>query len=123
MSTIPKPARAKSWQGKAVIHDIIDGDTFRAAIDLGFRISLTAPIRIRGIQAPELPTDAGVDAKNYLARLLPAGTIVTLTSRRLDLHGRAEAEVELPDGRDLATLLIESGRALPANTSGDIIQK
>jgi endonuclease YncB( thermonuclease family) len=111
--------KRKSWQGAAVVQEIHDGDTFRAQIDLGFRISFHAPVRIFGINAPEMNTAQGIQARTFLLTQLQPGDVVTLDSKRLDLHGRAEAVVTLPDGRDLATVMLNAGQAQPANDRGN----
>jgi endonuclease YncB( thermonuclease family) len=110
--------KMRSWQGKGTVNEIHDGDTFKALIDLGFRISFTTPVRIRGIQSPELPSAPGIAAADFLRTLIAPGDVVTINSRRLDLHGRAEADVTLDDGRDLAAVMLAAGHAVKADQSG-----
>jgi endonuclease YncB( thermonuclease family) len=112
--------KTKSWQGKAEVLEVHDGDTFKVFVDLGFSIYARIPVRVHGINAPELLTTGGIAAKVYLQQLLQPGALVTLNSRRIDLHGRAEADVQLGDGRDLAALMLASGHAVPADDRGNL---
>jgi endonuclease YncB( thermonuclease family) len=112
--------KTRTWQGRAEVLEVHDGDTFKALIDLGFNITVRTNVRVAGANAAELPTPPGIQARTYLAALLPAGSIVTLDSKRLDKYGRCEAVVQLPDGRDLKQLLLSSGLAVPADSNGNI---
>jgi endonuclease YncB( thermonuclease family) len=115
-----KAARIKTWQGKAEILEVLDGDTFKAWVDLGWNIYFRATIRVHSVNTPELPGFEGVQAQIYLRQLLPIGSIVTLSSKRLDLHGRAEADVVMPDGANLRDLIIQTGHGVPANDRGNL---
>lgn len=123
MTALPKSPKKKSWQGAAVVVEIIDGDTLKCQVDLGFKISLLTNVRVYGCNTPELPTPAGVLALNFTRSLINAGDILTLDSKRLDLYGRAEAVVTLSDGSDLGTRLLGSGHASPANDRGNLPTK
>ena len=104
---------------KAVVLRVSDGDSLLVDIPdfppvAGRRIG----IRVAGCDTPEL-TDSNSElrwrayqAKNLTARLVPPGSQVTLRNIRRDKYFRLLCEVETPQG-DLATLLIESGFALP----------
>ncbi len=119
--TTPK-FKIKSWQGAATVQEVHDGDTFKADIDLGFKIRITTNVRLFGCNAPELPTAPGLKALAFLQTVLHPGDLVTVSSKRLDKFGRAEATITLSDGRDLATLLLNSGNAVPADSTGNIPQ-
>jgi len=45
---------------------VLDGDTFWATLDLGFKIFIRQKIRLHKIDAPLLETDAGTKAFEYL---------------------------------------------------------
>jgi endonuclease YncB( thermonuclease family) len=109
------PPKTRSWQGRAVIIENSDGDTLKAQIDLGFSITLTTKLRVAGVQAPEMASPRGAAARLFLFELVPPGSIVNVSSKRLDKYGRAEATLLLLDGRDVATLIIESGHGIPAD--------
>lgn len=98
-----------SWTTTAEVLDVYDGDTFRARLDLGWKISIVVMVRVRGVNAPELNERDGARSRDFLAAVLPVGTIVGIESRRLDKYGRSEANVTLSTGADLATRLLEAG--------------
>lgn len=89
------------YEYKATVTSVTDGDTVRLDIDLGFNITIhNTPIRLIGIDAPEMNTIAGKTAKTYLKELLPAGTSVTLRSYK----DKTEKY-----GRILGTIMVEFG--------------
>ncbi len=51
---------------------VIDGDTYEMRIDLGYRVEGRFHIRVRGLDAPELDTPAGHEAKALAERLFAA---------------------------------------------------
>ena len=55
---------------KAWVHRVLDGDTIEAVVDLGFGITTTQTLRFRGIDAPELVTADGMEAKKALEKFL-----------------------------------------------------
>ncbi len=92
---------------------VIDGDTIVLDLDLGFRTWLVGQsFRLAGCNAIEREAPGGPEAAAHLAELLPAGTLVTVTSVKNDkFGGRYDALVELADGTDLVQLLIRDGWA------------
>lgn len=77
-----------------------DGDTVRLTIDLGFGVMFEAgPMRLLGINAPELKNAGGAEARDFLAAMLPADKpflIHTIKDRR-DKYGRLLVVI-CPDG-------------------------
>lgn len=61
---------------------VIDGDTVEGVCQLGFSVTYTLKARLKGINAPELPTPAGIEAKDYLTKLL-AGKVLEVQSTKL----------------------------------------
>ncbi len=55
---------------KALLVEVVDGDTVWLNIDLGFNTWTTQKIRLRGIDAFELGTSAGQSAKDYVVSRL-----------------------------------------------------
>jgi len=104
---------------------VTDGDTFVVEyLDLGwgnrvYPLDKTKPgycaIRItlpenKWYDAPEKADKVRWKAAtDYLKTLLTPGTEVVLTSYGLFTLGRTLASVTLPDGRDVATLMVEAG--------------
>lgn len=116
------------YRGKVL--DVHDGDTVIFDLDVGFGIRLPGrswsgkdqwSCRVYGINAPELGTPEGKVALAYAQTLLPLGAIVIVTSRKWiqdtgrywDAYsGRFDGDITLPDGRDFATLMVDSGHAI-----------
>lgn len=99
-----------------VVHD---GDTITCDVDLGFRTwQHDARFRVAGVSARELSMDGGREARDHLAGILPAGTRVLIRSVRADADpadamsfDRYVVTVQLPNGSDLAALLVNTGWA------------
>lgn len=62
------------WHYRARCDRVIDGDTFVALVDCGFRAAARPHIRIRGLYAPERGDPAGITATGDLRRVF-AGVI------------------------------------------------
>lgn len=94
---------------------LIDADTFKADVDLGFRVHVKLTFRVLDYDAPESwrpKTDeerlAGKRANAEAEGLLSAGEF-TIRSHFGKSFDRWLAQVTLPDGRDYATVMIEAG--------------
>jgi endonuclease YncB( thermonuclease family) len=98
----------------AVVLDVHDGDTMTLVLDLGFDLTLKAHCRMKGINAPELSTTAGQDSRRFALTLAKPGDLVHTTSYGWDKYGgRYDGTVQLPDGRDFATVMLQAGMAVP----------
>lgn len=98
----------------ADVVSVYDGDTFTAVAHIWPEFAVTTDIRPTGVDTPEIrgkcqaEKDGAVLARDRARMLLAAGV------RLRDVHhgkyaGRVVARVELPDGRDLAAVLIGEG--------------
>ncbi|NTV30001.1 MAG: hypothetical protein HGA80_07985 [Candidatus Omnitrophica bacterium] len=82
-----------------VVGRVVDGDTLTVFLKLGFGVVVEERLRLRGIDAPEMSTAAGVAAKAFLSALLTAGSGVVVRTHQTDIYGRFVADVLfLPDG-------------------------
>ena len=61
-----------TYQAKLI--EVIDGDTVDLLIDLGFGVHVKERCRLYGIDAPEMPSEAGKAAKACLETLIGAAT-------------------------------------------------
>lgn len=90
----------------AKVIKVLDGDTFDVMIDLGFGVKQEFRVRLNGIDTPELNTAKGKKALEFVKELIENKTVI-LHDAGQEKYGRARANVELMDGSDLSTLLIE----------------
>lgn len=93
---------------------VIDGDTLEIAVDAGFRMTATMPLRVAHINAPEHNTPAGKDATAFVTVQLASvkNNVVVHTYKPIDKYGRYLADVFIGD-HSLADLLIDAGLAVP----------
>jgi len=101
----------------ANVFRVLDGDTLEAVVDLGFGITTTQTLRLRGIDTPEIGTKDGAEAKRFVEKLLPPGTRISIKTMRSDKYDRYLADVFAADaesGEDkfLNGWLIEKGLAV-----------
>ncbi|HLL69004.1 MAG TPA: thermonuclease family protein [Micromonosporaceae bacterium] len=102
-----------TWTVPAVVLRVIDADSLRMQLDLGWYTYRVENCRLGHCNAPELNTAAGRAARDFVLTLLTIGDPVTFTSKSLDKYGRPLGDITLADGRDLATILIQAGHAAP----------
>lgn len=96
----------------AFVTSVVDGDTFHALIDLGFGATLAQRVRLRRIDAPEIVSAEGKEARAYLEKILSRnkGRII-LQSHDIDQHGRPIADVWI-DGKSIDQELLDQGLAV-----------
>ena len=82
---------------KAYIERVVDGDTIRVTIDLGFNILHKEILRLKGINAPEMNTAAGKKSARVLNNILKNVPFVILKTMKIDIYGRYVADVFLSD--------------------------
>ena len=104
----------------AVVDYIFDGDTFSAQVFLEPTVKITVRVRLINIDTPEIKgacrreKDLAQRAKSRLMELVPRGTVVELGNIKDDKYlGRINANVFLPDGRDVGLILIDGGYGRP----------
>lgn len=83
---------------------VVDGDTF-------WMRNASVRIRIWGLDAEETGTAQGARAAQALDRLI-AGHTLTCLVRDIDRFGRIVGQCVLPDGRDIAAVMIATGAAM-----------
>lgn len=118
------------WTVPATITRVVDADTLEADLDLGWRITYHAKIRLAGVNAPERNTLAGNTARHWVIDTLqpdPAAfsVPVMIVSHMLDKYGRVLADVYLANPTPgvvlpvtarphLNRMLLDAGHAVPA---------
>lgn len=79
---------------------VIDGDTLKLVIDLGFSITLTTTVRLQGINCPEMNTVEGKAAKAFAMEWVAnrvSFTVKTFKDKQ-EKYGRYLAELYDQDG-------------------------
>ena len=96
---------------------VIDGDTVVLDIDMGNRNTWTGPFRLAGINAPEIGTPGGSEARLFLFDLLKGGVALAETIKP-DKYGRWLVRLYThfgldgtPEG-DVGEAMIEAGHAV-----------
>lgn len=82
---------------------VVDGDTFTLQGE-------SRRIRVWGLDAPEWNRPGGADATATMRQLV-AGKALQCNLRDIDRYDRIVAQCVLPDGRDIAAVMIRSGVA------------
>ena len=97
---------------------IIDGDTFSGTVMLDGDIEISARVRIRNIDTPEIhgkcarESEMAARARDKLSELIPAGTVVELSNIKDDKYlGRIDANVADARGADIGRAMIRAGLA------------
>lgn len=105
-----------TWKYRATVIRVVDGDTILVDIDMGMNVwSKGQYVRFAHINAPELKTQAGKDAKAYLEGQLKPGDLLqleTLLYREHEKYGRVLAIVSKGDA-SINQLMLDSGNAVP----------
>jgi endonuclease YncB( thermonuclease family) len=100
-----------------VIDLVHDGDTVNVKLDVGFDLTVYARVRVYGINAPELSTDAGKVARDFAQSVLKVGDDVRVVSHGWDKYGgRIDGTIEYDlagEPKDFASTMIAEGHALP----------
>ncbi len=100
------------WMYPATLVRVVDGDTLRLRVDLGFRLSFEDNFRIADIDAPEVRGEErpqGLLAKAWSENWL-AGKKLVIKSHK---HGKYRWVVEVcADGEDFGEEIVKAGHAI-----------
>lgn len=89
-----------TFEYRARLIRVIDGDTIFVEIDLGFRTYRQDALRLLGINTPELVganKAAGIAARDHLINLLPTYFLIRTFKNPTDKYGRWLAEIYTDD--------------------------
>lgn len=89
----------------------VDGDTLSCA----YLVPVT--VRVNGINAPEIRTAPGRQAKMFLSAMID-GKLVAATLHGREKYGRLLADIHV-NGRPLSDVMIEAGHAKPWDGRGE----
>lgn len=81
---------------RASVIKVVDADTVDLDVDLGFDIHQFMRVRLYGINAPEMRTQEGKDARDFLLSIMPLDAEVLMHSvkDKRDKYGRYLATLE-----------------------------
>lgn len=99
---------------RAYLLQVTDGDTLWVLIDLGFGFVTQQHLRLRGLDAPEITSRSGQEARRFVERELKKVSYVVITSTKSDKYDRYLADVFYTlDGEEryLNNRLLERGLA------------
>lgn len=102
-----------------IIESIIDGDTLKLDVDLGFKLHLKQTFRLARINAPELLSINGVKAKAFVVAELTDLIAVKVRSSRSEKYGRWLGELlyqkrgQAGVWHNLSDKLLETRNAMP----------
>jgi micrococcal nuclease len=104
-----------TYQYRATLERVIDGDTLVVHLDLGLRMTATVPLRLLGVNSPEMKTDAGKAARAWaLDWLGRTAELLVTTEKDPEKYGRWLAIVQRPGGGEtLNDALVDAGMAAP----------
>ncbi|MBI3313073.1 MAG: thermonuclease family protein [Candidatus Omnitrophica bacterium] len=85
---VPDKTEADIFTYRAYVIEVTDGDTIWLLIDLGFGITTKQHVRLRGLDAPEINTHAGIEAKKFVERELKKVSSIIITSTKSDKYDR-----------------------------------
>ena len=104
----------------ATVDYVFDGDTFAATAHVADGVDVDVRVRLINVDTPEMHGECEYEtrranaARERLMELLPRDSVVELKNIKDDKYlGRIDANVILPDGRDVGRVLIDEkfGRA------------
>ena len=96
----------KTREYPATVVRVIDGDTVRLTVDVGFRSSHTDTFRLYNVNAPEGKTLAGA----LLSDMLYPGREVVVTTYKPEKYGRWLADIAVPEVcTSVCEMLIQAG--------------
>lgn len=106
---------------KAIVTNVVDGDTIDVEVDLGFKVSTKQRIRLAGIDTPERGQPGYYEAKERL-RVLCVDRQVLLTTTKISKFGYYLGVVALIsnvfnpislEGKTINDILLEENLAKP----------
>ncbi len=82
---------------QAFVERVIDGDTLKVRLDLGFDVWAKQILRLRGIDCPEMDTKEGTAAKAFVQSYIKEASRLIIRSSKSDKYDRYLADVFIPN--------------------------
>jgi micrococcal nuclease len=97
------------YRYRATAKRVIDGDTYELELDLGLRVRCVVPVRLRGLDCPEIRTQEGLAARRSAEELFKTSkSCVVETHKDTQSFARWIADVYV-DGKSMADELRNRG--------------
>ena len=113
---VPLDPQDTLYTYKATVEKVVDGDTLRVVVDLGFNTRTRQYLRLRGLNCSELGTPEGEAASAFVKSRINQADEILLSSSRSDKYDRYLADVFFIDstGQEvyLNNLLLKRGNAV-----------
>ena len=107
------------FEYKAELLNVIDGDTVKLQIDLGFSVHVKQSCRLVRINAPEMSTMNGFTSRQFIVDTLTPATAIKVSTSKPDKYGRWLVDLffqTIPTGEtwtSLSDLLLSTQHAVP----------
>jgi micrococcal nuclease len=96
------------------VQRVVDGDTIHATVDLGCDVALDLTLRLAWINAPEMSTPQGKEAKAALEKMLEKTPIMLHTIKdKREKYGRYLALLSDREGQSINDKMVQGGFAVP----------
>lgn len=105
------------YEYRARANKVVDGDTLHLNVDLGMDTTVNLTVRLYGLNAPEMGTATGIQAREFvldwLAQHAPSGRFLLRTIKdRREKYGRYLGVILSEDGQAvLNDMLLQTGHA------------
>ena len=107
------------FEYKALVLNVIDADTLKLQIDLGFSVFVVQSCRLVRVDAPEMSTMQGFTARQFVVDALAAVTAIKVSTSKPDKYGRwlvdffFQSPPTGPQWINLSDLLLSTHHAVP----------
>ncbi len=93
---------------RASLVKVVDGDTIIVMLDLGCHTFIKKRIRLKGLNAPELKTEAGQLSKTWLTEHLIGELVIETKKDRADKYARLLGTIYINDANINELMLAEN---------------
>ena len=100
------------YQYRAVVENVVDGDTIDVSVDLGFKVGTRQRVRLARIDTPERGQPGYAAARDFVRDVVLNKT-VTIKTDKVSKWGYYLADITLEDGRNLSDTLMQAQLAKP----------
>ncbi len=105
-------AKKELYTYQALVERVIDADTIWLNIDLGFSCWSRQKVRLRGIDAPEILTQKGKEAKEFVEAKLKEVSFVIVKTHKSDKYDRYLADIFYLKGENDSQRVLSEGAFL-----------